>query len=136
MQLCSTNKSSLTQRDDRHMECNIKILFTVYASKTNQEGEQWELLYLHEEEPRCLYQPASMSLARGQLHPLRSHTTSCTKCHVLKWGLELHRLKHLGSCVQLYVIVVLNDVPCNQQALASAKHHRYTTNRSWPCLCT
>lgn len=115
---------------------------------------------LHEEVPHWLCQPASMSPKREKLHPLKNHTTSCTKCCVTEGGGETTLSQHytktypveaLERHAQLHLNIMLSAVPCNQQALSRvvhntmayiqaygccAAHFHKTTCRSWSHLNT
>ncbi len=69
-------------------DCKLHNTKNLHSRKKNQAGKQGsvKLLCLRYEEPRWLCQLASISLKTGQPRPLKTHTTSCTMCHVPIWG--------------------------------------------------
>ena len=99
----------------------------VVCQITRQEqANKGKMLYLHEEVPHWLCRPASMFLNRDQLHPLKTHTTSCTACCVPKGGggstLSHHDTN--SSCWSVgktCLVAFAHDAQCrycNQQALS------------------
>ena len=104
----------------------------------HEEQANMKLLYLHEEVSHWLCQPASMSLKREQLHPLKNHITSCAKCCVTEGRGETtlsqhytktYPVKALERHAQLHLYIMLTAGPCNQQALPRVAHN--TTASLW-----